>query len=82
MPAFLIWQFYWREPPRVIGGVSVLFISLLQSYKMQNAKKQRRVLTINCARNIMIDIEYTCTQIKDAYTKTSITNSRNKFNEI
>ena len=80
MPAFLIWQFYWRELPRGIGGVSVLFISLLQSYKMQ--KKQRRVLTINCARNIMIDIEYTCTQIKSAYTKTPITNSRNKFNEI
>ncbi|ENY93374.1 hypothetical protein HMPREF1093_03448 [Hungatella hathewayi 12489931] len=30
----------------------------------------------------MIDIEYTCTQIKSAYTKTQITNSRNKFNEI
>ena len=39
MPAFLIWQFYWRELPRGIGGVSVLFISLLQSYKMQKTKK-------------------------------------------
>ena len=80
MPAFLIWQFYWRELPR--GDRRCFCFIYKFTPIIQNAKKQRRVLTINCARNIMIDIEYTCTQIKSAYTKTPITNSRNKFNEI